>query len=447
MKKPISPDRINQFQPMREPLNLQAAIKESNRCLLCYDAPCSKACPARTDPAKFIRQIRFYNYKGAARTIRNNNVFGSVCAHICPVENLCEKECSVCALEDPIDIGGLQQFASEYGKQHALEPCQTSLMSGGKVAVIGAGPAGLSCAATLANLDYDVTVFERDERAGGIPRWNIPEYRLPLEAVEYDIQNLISRGVNIKYNSPVDSPDAIQLLQKQGFEAIFISTGLTEAFKLEMLAGCKNAMDYISFLKQTKTDRQSIQLANKNVAVIGGGSVAIDSAISAKACGAEKVYLISLEHLGELPACAEEINLAHLMHIVLKPGCQITNFTAVEGRITQLSGVETEWIQPGVFKPENVRQVKGTAFSLNIDLVVIAIGTKPGKEIALFSDNLRIEGKGVITINDFFETNIEGVFAGGDVVNGGATVVQAVGDGKKAAAQIDKFIKNRRNSQ
>ena len=168
---------------MREALNLQAAIKESNRCLLCHDAPCSKACPAGTDPAKFIRQLKFYNYKGAARTIRNNNVLGSVCAHICPVETLCEKECSICALEDPIDIGGLQQFASEYGKLHKLEPFAISQKSSGKIAVIGAGPAGLSCAATLANLDYDVTVFERNEHAGGVPRWNIPDYRLPIEAL------------------------------------------------------------------------------------------------------------------------------------------------------------------------------------------------------------------------------------------------------------------------
>jgi NADPH-dependent glutamate synthase beta subunit-like oxidoreductase len=447
MKKPISPFRITQFQLMREALNLQAAIKESNRCLLCHDAPCSKACPAGTDPAKFIRQLKFYNYKGAARTIRNNNVLGSVCAHICPVENLCEKECSICALEDPIDIGGLQQFASEYGKLHKLEPFAISQKSSGKIAVIGAGPAGLSCAATLANLDYDVTVFERNEHAGGVPRWNIPDYRLPIEALEYDIQNLLSRGVSISYNSPVDSPEAIRKLQEQGFEAIFISTGLTEAFSLDLLNGFDNAVDYISFLKQTKADRQSLQLADKNVAVIGGGSVAIDSAISAKACGAEKVYLISLEHLGELPACAEEINLAHLMHIVLKPGCQITGLTTEGSHITQLSGVETKWKQPGVFKPENVMHIKGTEFSLNVDLVVLAIGTRPGAEVALFSDKLLKTGKGVITVNEFFETSIEGVFAGGDVVNGGGSVVQAVGDGKKAAAQIDNFIKNRRNTQ
>jgi NADPH-dependent glutamate synthase beta subunit-like oxidoreductase len=446
MKKPVDPVKIGQFESMRQPLDLQAAIKESNRCLLCFDAPCSTGCPAGTDPAKFIRQIKFYNYKGAARTIRNNNILGSVCAHICPVEKLCEKQCSVKALEDPINIGGLQRFASEYGKTFALEPLEKSKKNQGKIAIIGGGPAGMSCASALAKLDYEIVIFEKEEHAGGVPKWNIPEFRLPGEALAYDVKNLLDQGVEIRHKSAVESKDAITNLLKDGYDAVFISSGLSVPFKLGLLDGFTNAVDYIAFLRKVKFDRGSINLNGKNVAIIGGGSVAIDSALSANAAGASKVYLISLEHLDELPADQEEINLARLMNIIFKAGSQITGVNAHEKIISGLTGIETDWIEPGKFIPQNARQIIGTEFKINVDLVVQAIGTKPGNEVLNFSKALKTKGKGIVEVDDNFETGITGVFAGGDVVNGGATVVQAVGEGKKAAQSIDNFIKNRRNS-
>jgi len=446
MKKPVDPARIGQFESMRQPLDLQAAIKESNRCLLCFDAPCSAGCPAGTDPAKFIRQIKFYNYKGAARTIRNNNILGSVCAFICPVEKLCEKQCSVKALEDPINIGGLQRFASEYGKTFNVEPLEKSKKNQGKIAVIGGGPAGMSCASALAKLDYQVVIFEKEDQAGGVPKWNIPEFRLPGEALAYDVKNLLDQGVEIRFKSAVATNEAVTNLLEDGYDAVFISSGLSVPFKLELLDGFTNAVDYIAFLRKVKFDRGSINLNGKNVAVIGGGSVAIDSALSAKAAGANKVYLISLEHLDELPADQEEINLARLMNIIFKAGSQITGVNAHEKVISGLTGIETDWIEPGKFIPQNARQIGGTEFKINVDLVVQAIGTKPGNEVLNFSKALKTKGKGIVEVDDNFETGIPWVFAGGDVVNGGATVVQAVGEGKKAAQSIDHFIKNRRNS-
>ena len=446
MKKPVDPVKIGQFECMRQPLDLQAAIKESNRCLLCFDAPCSAGCPAGTDPAKFIRQIKFYNSKGAARTIRNNNILGSVCAHICPVEKLCEKQCGVKALEDPINIGGLQRFASEYGKNAALEPLDKSKKTQGKIAIIGGGPAGMSCASALAKLDYEVVIFEKEEHAGGVPKWNIPEFRLPGEALAYDVKNLLDQGVEIRFKSAVETNDAVTNLLKDAYDTVFISSGLSVPFKLELLDGFTNAVDYIAFLRKVKFDRGSINLNGKNVAIIGGGSVAIDSALSAKAAGASKVYLISLEHLDELPADQEEINLARLMNIIFKAGSQITGVVGSKKVLSGLTGIETEWIEPGKFIPQNARQIIGTEFKINVDLVVQAIGTKPGNEVLNFSKALKTKGKGIVEVDDNFETGITGVFAGGDVVNGGATVVQAVGEGKKAAQSIDNFIKNRRNS-
>lgn len=443
MKIPIDPVKIGQFESMREPLSMQAAIKESNRCLLCFDAPCSSGCPAGTDPAKFIRQIKFYNYKGAARTIRKNNILGSVCAFICPVEKLCEKECSVKALEDPINISGLQRFASEYGQNFKIEPLDQSLKTKGKIAIIGGGPAGMGCASALANMDYEVTIFEREEYAGGVPKWNIPEFRLPEDALAYDVKNLLSQGVEIKYKSAIEKNESVTDLLKDGYDAVFISSGLNTPFKLDMLDGFTNAVDYISFLRKIKFDKGNINLKDKNVAIIGGGSVAIDSSVSAIAAGANKVYLISLEHLDELPADKEEIQLARLMNIIFKAGSQITGLTSKEKMITGLTGIEIDWNEPGKFIPENARQIRGTEFSINVDLVVQAIGTKPGSEVVNFAKGLNTSGKGIVKVNENFETNIPGVFAGGDVVNGGATVVQAVGEGKKAATSIDNYLKKR----
>ena len=447
MKQPIDHVKIEQFKSMRESLSLQAAIKESNRCLLCFDAPCSAGCPAGTDPAKFIRQIKFYNYKGAARTIRNNNILGSVCAFVCPIEKLCEKECSIKALENPINISGLQRFASEYGKKFTIEPLDKSLKTKGRIAVIGGGPAGMGCASALAKRNYDVTIFEREDNAGGVPRWNIPEFRLPGEALAYDVKNLLSQGVEIKYKSIINTNEAAINLLAKGYDAVVLSSGLSVAFKLDLFDGFSNAVDYISFLRQIKTDNKSIALKDKNVAVIGGGSVAIDSAVSAKAAGAKKVYLVSLEHLDELPADREEINLARIMNIIFKSGSQITGITAKEKTITGLTGMEIDWIEPENFTPRNARRISGTEFSINIDLVVQAIGTKPGYEVVNFAKNLKTKGKGTVEVNENFETNIPGIFACGDVANGGATVVQAVGEGKKTAESIDNYLKNRRNSQ
>ena len=441
MKKKINRDKIHEFKSMRAPLNLQDAIKEANRCLLCHDAPCSAGCPAGTDPGKFIRQIKFYNYKGAARTIRKNNILGSVCAFICPVEKLCEEKCSVLALEDPININGLQRFATEYGQQFGLEPMDESRKTSGKIAIIGAGPAGMGCASALAKLNYDVTIFEKEETAGGVPKWNIPAFRLPDEAITRDIKNLVDQGVEIRYNSEIDSADAATELLADGYKAVFISTGLCIPFEIEMLGGYSNVVDYISFLRQFKSGDEPRLLENKNIAIIGGGSVAVDSAISAKANGAGRVYLISLEHLNELPADEEEIVLARTMDIIFKPGSQITGVVADDGSITGLKGIEIDWIEPGKFFPENARQIPGTEFNLNIDLVVQAIGTKPGEEVAHFAKGIKTKGKGIVAVNENFETNIPGVFAGGDVANGGATVVQAVADGKRAAENIDRYLR------
>jgi len=443
MKRTPDPQKIVGFQCMREPLGMQEAIKESNRCLLCYEAPCSAGCPAGTDPVKFIRQIRFYNYKGAARTIRKNNILGGSCACICPVEKLCERACSLTALEDPVNISGLQRFAVDYGSSFPLEPIKKSRKNRGNVAIIGAGPAGMACASTLAGMDYDVTVFEKESRAGGVPLWNIPEFRLPAKVLEQDIQNLVDLGVTMIYNTEVTGKDAIISMLKQGFEAVFIGAGLSVPHALPLFAGFDNAVDYSSFLRRIKCDGPLDHLKNKKVVVIGGGSVAIDAAVTAKASGAAKVYLVSLEETCDLPADQEEISLARMMNVIFKPGCQITGVLTENTMITGVTGTEIEWLVPGKPVPSNARPVPGTEFRLNTDLVIQAIGTAPGAEFADPALGMPANQKGIDDTGENFETGIPGVFAGGDVTNGGATVVKAVGEGKKAAFIMDQYIQGR----
>jgi dihydropyrimidine dehydrogenase (NAD+) subunit PreT len=427
---------------MRKQLGIMDAIKESERCLLCKDAPCSKNCPAGTDPGKFIRQIRFENFKGAARTIRNNNILGTICAYTCPVEKLCAKDCCAQGLDRPIDISGLQRFACDYGKTHSLEAFEKVSGNLGKVAVIGAGPAGLSCAAELAKSGVSVVIFEQAAEAGGVASWGIPRFRLPDDAITNDLKNLTDLGVTIKYNSIIASPNEAAHLLKQGYDAVFISIGLTEPYKLPILDGYSNVIDYINFLRQAKTAAK-LNLNNKNVIVIGGGSVAVDTACTAVNLGAKKVTMLALEGLAELPADEEEKAIARQMHVIVKPNSKLVAAVVEKDHVTFIKGTEIEWVVPGNFHPDNAKPIAGTEFSMQADYIVQAIGTRPSSEIAKIASTLQTKGKGTIVVNNDFATNIPGIFAGGDVVNGGATIVQALGEGKKAAQSICSFIRGK----
>lgn len=441
MGKDIGCEGVEIFGTVPGPPDLQGAVREAARCLLCEDAPCSKGCPAGTDPAKFVRQIRFENYKGAARTIRNNNVFGYACAFTCPVERLCEEECCSKALNDPVDISGLQRFACEYGRERGLEPAERITPKGPKVAVVGAGPAGMSCAAHLARKGYAVTVFEKESQAGGVPAWGIPSFRLPQEAVDDAAKILRELGVGIVFGKSVEGSDDVRGLFSDGFAACFISVGLCASAELEFLKGYENVVSARDFLRSARCKKGAPDLKGKDVVVIGGGSVAMDAAVTARTLGAKRVCAVSLEALGELPADAGEIELAHRAHIVFKPSSQITEAQASGKRVAALKGVEIEWKEPGSFHPSNARRREGTEFALQADYVVQAIGSIAGAEIASIAAGLKHGGRGTIAVGDDFATGVPGVFAGGDIAGGGATIAKAVGDGKKAAEGIDASLR------
>lgn len=441
MKKDIDYEGVREFRTMRKPFHMQDAVREASRCLLCEDAPCNKGCPAGTDPAKFIRQIRFENYKGAARTIRNNNVLGYACAFTCPVEKLCEKECCSKALDDPINISGLQRFACEVGRDAGLEPLERVPTRGPKVAIIGAGPAGMSCAAHLARKGYGVTVFEREERAGGVPTWGIPAYRLPQGAVDDALQQCQELGVRFVFGTSIGGNDAVRRLFTDGYGAAFLSTGLGASAELEFLKGYENVVSAKDFLRSAKVGKKAPDLNGKSVVVIGGGSVAMDAAVTARSLGAKWVYAVSLEALCELPADAEEIELALGSNVALRPSSQITDAVADGSRVAALRGVEIEWKEPGSFHPSNARRREGTEFNLEADYVIQAIGSVAGAEILGIAAGLKHKARGTIAVGDDFATGVPGVFAGGDIASGGATIAKAVGDGKKAAEAIDAYLR------
>ncbi len=407
------------------------ALEEAGRCLLCHDAPCSTACPGGTDPARFIRQIRFQNFKGAARTVIGNNPLGGACAHVCPTDETCAGACLREKLERPIDIAGLQRFAVEYGRAQGLEPPPRERGRKEKVAVVGAGPAGLSAAARLARRGYEVTVFERRDEPGGMLRYGVPASRLSTKALGSDISTLRELGVKLKLGAEVSGEDPAAALLEQGFDAVFMAPGLWKARTLKLpgmdLSGVSAA---IELLDDARVDpgRCEALVKDKNVAIIGGGSVAMDVARVAREHGAKRIYAVALEGIDELPAQREELDQARADGLQILGRHRVTKVLGEGGKVVGLEGVETEWIEPGKLVPENARDVAGTSFRLAVDAVIQAIGQVPhrGGMVAV-DDSLSVKGR-------------KGVFAGGDIVRGAGTAVDAVGDGKKAADALHRFL-------
>lgn len=405
-----------------EGFNPRTAMEEASRCLLCHDAPCSNSCPAGTDPAKFIRSIRFRNVKGAAETIRENNILGGTCARVCPYDRLCEEACSRCGIDKPIEIGKLQRFAVEqekiYGMKTLQAPAEKKAL---KVACIGSGPASLACAAKLAQEGYEVTIFEAEEKAGGVLTYGITPARLPQSVVDHDISMVEGLGVKFVFNTKVGKDITIEKLQEE-FAAIFVGTGLWSA-KIPDVKGkdLEGVMTAVEFLKKARKSGGDYKPGNK-VVVIGGGDVAMDCAVSAKLLGAEKVDIYYRRTLEEAPANMVEIQYAVSLGITIT-----TNFAPAE----VLGDGKAEAV---VFKGrDGVSEAKVAA-----DTVIFAIGQAPEdmKELAPFE----LGEKGNIAAVDSGKTNIEGIFAGGDIVHGGKTVVEAVAAGKAAAFKMIEYL-------
>jgi len=416
------------------PLN---AIEEASRCLLCHDAPCSKACPAGTNPEKFIRSIRFRNVKGAIETIREANILGGTCARVCPYEKLCEEACSRTGIDRTIDIGGLQRYAIDYEKDCGMKVLEAPPATLEKVAVIGAGPAGLAAAAGLAMIGYRVTVFEAKEKAGGWLTYGIVPSRLPQYVVDYEADYVKSLGVEFKFNTKVGRDIAINHLKAQGFDAVCIAVGLQGAGALEIpgadLEGVKTAAE---FLSAAKPANGNIDIPT-NVVIIGGGDVAMDCAATAKQLGAKAVTIVYRRTIEEMPASKTELEFVQKLGVGILPNFKPAEVIGEKGKAKAFKAVGLDW------KDRNTSvEVSDSVIQLKAELVVQAIGQIP-EDISFAG--LEAGGRGLAAADsETGKTKVEGIFAFGDIVNGGKTVVEAVARGKAAAKAVDEYLSSRR---
>ena len=398
----------------------RTAMEEAARCLLCIDAPCSQGCPAGTDPGKFIRSIRFRNVKGAAETIRENNILGGTCARVCPYDRLCEEFCSRCGIDKPIQIGKLQRYAIEQEEAFNMQILKAPAeKKAGKVACVGAGPASLACASELAKAGYNVTIFEREAEAGGVLTYGIVPTRLPKKVVDHDIKMVKDLGVAFEFNKEVKEADLTD------FDAVFVGVGLWGA-KIPDIKGkdLKNVYAAVDFLKLARTLEDKFA-PGENVIVVGGGDVAVDCAVSAKLAGAKNVRIVYRRTIEEAPANMTEFEYA------LSLGIGITTEMAP----AELVG--TDKVEFAMFDGRD--GVSGAKFKA--DAVVFAIGQCP-EAVDGFAA-VATDDKGSVKVSDQFETNNEKVFAAGDIVNGGKTVVEAVAEGKAAAASIMAYLEKK----
>ncbi len=378
----------------------RTALEEASRCLLCHDAPCSDGCPAGTDPAKFIRSLRFKNLYGAAETIRENNPFGGSCANVCPQARLCEEACSRCGIDRPIEIGRIQKFLVEQEREQNMSFIVTGESNGKRVACIGAGPSSLTCARELALQGFDVTVYEANEKPGGMLTYGILPSRLPQEIVDFDLAQIEKAGVKIVCGHRVDEAGLEEL--KQTFDAVYVGVGLWLAKTLDLPgADLDGVEDALTFLRTARTDTEHLQLGEK-VVVIGGGDVAMDCASTAKQLGAETV-IVYRRTLEEAPASMKELSSVMEMGVPVFIRFSPTEFIGEEGKVTALLAKGRE---------------DDSFLKLMTDQIILAVGQTKTSDASFFEEK-------------------DGVFLGGDMIYGkGRSVVESVADGKIAAFKI-----------
>lgn len=404
--------------------NIRTAMEEAARCVLCYDAPCSKGCPANTKPADFIRSIRFRNFKGAAATIREANILGGCTAKVCPYDRLCEEACSRTGIDKPIQIGRLQAFAVAMEREYNMKILEAPKADKEKVACIGSGPASLSCASMLARKGYEVTIYEEFDKPGGVLTYGIIPSRLPQDVVDFDIQKVKDLGVKFVFNTKVGRDITIDKLKEQGFKAFFIGTGLWKPKEIDMPGkNAKGVTNAIDFLKKARSSDGEIKVEGE-VIIIGGGDVAMDCAATAKLLGADRVSIVYRRTLEEAPADIAELEYVQALGISI-----YTKFKPQE--IIEDNGRVSGFVATGTDDYSHLK--------LKADHVVFAIGQEAEDMKKIASIELNENGTIACDLNKGF-TNIEGIFAAGDIVNGGKTVVEAVATGKSVAESIMNYL-------
>jgi glutamate synthase (NADPH) small chain len=450
--------RARNFEEVSFGLDEARAMLESTRCLECKDPVCVEGCPVSVDIRSFLQLVMQKNYVGAVNKIRETNYLPAICGRVCPQEEQCESVCTMGRKHPSIAIGKLERFVADYEMEHDLfvAPVLTEHRDE-KVAIVGAGPSGLTCAAELARMGYQVTIFEALHAAGGVLRYGIPEFRLPRKILDIEVARIKALGVEIFTNFLVGRTATIdELFNEWGFSAIFLGTGAgTPTFMGipgESLSGVYSANEFLTRVNLMKAykfpDYDTPVHVGKEVAVIGGGNTAMDAVRTAKRLGAEKAYLIYRRSRDEMPARLEEIHHAEEEGIEFH---LLTNPTRILADANNwVSGIECLKMELGEPDESGRRKpipVQGSEFVLPVQTVVEAVGQSPNPIIQSTTPGLSMGKKGVVTVNEVQMTSREGVFAGGDLARGGATVILAMRDGKIAADAIHKYIIGKKNGK
>ncbi|PWM08110.1 MAG: glutamate synthase (NADPH), homotetrameric [Clostridiales bacterium] len=429
----------------------EIALDEAARCLNCKNMPCVKGCPVQIHIPAFIEKVKEGDYEAAYQVIAQSSSLPAVCGRVCPQESQCEKYCVRGIKGEPVGIGRLERFVADWHREHSDGSVQVPEKNGHKVAVVGSGPAGLTCAGELARRGYEVSVFEALHVAGGVLMYGIPEFRLPKHIVQAEIDTLKKLGVHIETNVVIGKTESVDELFAEGFEAVFIGSGagLPSFMHIpgENLTGVYSANEFltrINLMKAYKPDSSTPIRHVHKVAVVGGGNVAMDAARCAKRLGAEEVYIVYRRSEAELPARAEEVEHAKEEGIIFKT---LTNPVAIlpgeDKSVASIRCLQMELGEPDDSGRRRPIPVEGSEFEIPVDTVVMSIGTSPNPLIKSTTAGLETTRKGGLVADETGKTTREGVYAGGDAVTGSATVILAMGAGKEAAHSIDEYIKSK----
>lgn len=440
--------RRSNFEEVAMGYSEEDAIYEAQRCLHCKHQPCVSGCPVNIHIPDFIEKVKDGDFEGAYKVISLTSSLPAVCGRVCPQENQCEKHCVRGIKHEAVGIGRLERFVADYHREHTQEKPVKPQSNGHKVAIVGAGPSGLTCAGDLAKKGYEVTIFEALHEAGGVLMYGIPEFRLPKDIVRKEIENLKALGVNIVTNFVVGRSDTIDaLMEEDGFEAVFVGSGagLPRFMNLEgeNLKGVFSANEFltrINLMKAYKEDSNTPIYHPKKCVVVGGGNVAMDAARCARRLGAE-VHIVYRRSMEELPARNEEVEHAQEEGIIFD---LLNNPVKVigddQGWVSHVECIKMELGEPDASGRRRPIPVEGSEFQIEADCMIMAIGTSPNPLIRSTTPGLEVNRRGCLVVDENEMTTKDGVYAGGDAVTGAATVISAMGAGKKAASSIDEYL-------
>ena len=444
--------RSGNFQEVALGYTAEMAVEEAQRCLQCKKPLCVSGCPVNIHIPEFIAQVARGEFKAAYEIIRQTNGLPAVSGRVCPQESQCESLCVRGKKGEPVAIGRLERFVADWYRENVTEEPPRPASNGVKVAVVGSGPAGLTCASDLAGLGYEVTIFEAFHTAGGVLVYGIPQFRLPKEIVRHEVEGILDLGAELSLNTVVGKTITVDELFEMGYRAVFIGSGagLPMFMRIpgEALSGVYSANEYltrVNLMKAYREDHDTPIKHSRAVAVVGGGNVAMDAARCAKRLGAEHVYVVYRRGEAEMPARAEEVHHAKEegieFHLLNNPTRILSDG---KGSVAGMECIRMELGEPDESGRRRPVEVPGSEFVLDVDTVIMALGTTPNPLIRSTTPGLETDRKGCLVVHeDTMETTREHVYAGGDAVTGAATVILAMGAGKKAAAAIHAALGGR----